>query len=66
MSDISAPNGKPDEFLDELEKSIVKIIKGTKNSKADKISAINAGVRLAAIRHKIAGAGESDEGFFSK
>jgi len=65
MSDTSAPNGKSEEFLDELEKGITKIIKGPKNSKADKIAAINAGIRLAAIRHKVT-VGEPDEGFFGK
>ena len=62
MSDI---NGKADEFLAALEKGVLDIIKNKKSTKADKLSAINAGVRLAAIKHKVNG-GDADEGFFSK
>jgi hypothetical protein len=62
MSDI---NGKADEFLAALEKGVLDIIKNKKSTKADKLSAINAGVRLAGIKHKIAG-GDQDEGFFGK
>ena len=62
MSDI---NGKTDEFLAALEKGVLDIIKNKKSTKADKLSAINAGVRLAAIKHKVQG-GDQDEGFFGK
>jgi hypothetical protein len=56
-------NGKTDVFLQELEDGVRKIIKSTKASKADKLSAINAGVKIAAIKHKING-GDDKEGFF--
>ena len=58
-------NGKPDEFLDELEKGVRLILKNKKSSKADKLSAINAGVRLAAIKHRI-NSGDTEESFFGK
>ena len=47
MSDI---NGKDDGFLAALEKGVLDIIKNKKSTKADKLSAINAGVRLAATK----------------
>jgi hypothetical protein len=66
MSDTSAINGKvEDQFLTELEKSITAIIKTKKISKGDKIAAINAGIRLAAIKHKVFGS-DPEENFFSK
>jgi hypothetical protein len=58
-------NGKADEFLAALEKGVLDIIKNKKSTKADKLSAINAGVRLAAIKHKVNG-GDGDTGFFDK
>jgi spore germination protein GerM len=59
------PNGKiEDEFLNDLESAVRKILKSPKR-KSEHLSAINAGVKLAAIRHKISG-GEDDKGFFSK
>jgi len=63
MSDVKS--GKDDEFLADLESAIRKILTNRKSSKADKLAAVNAGVRLAAIRHKINGR-EIDEGFFGK
>ena len=33
---------------------------------ADKLAAINAGVRLAAIKHRINGSGDSEKGFFGE
>jgi hypothetical protein len=55
---------KPDsDFLDELETAVRKIVRSNKASKADKLSAINAGTKLLAIRHRIQG-GEDDKGFF--
>ena len=44
--------------------AVRKIVKSNKTSKADKLSAINAGTKLLAIRHKITG-GDQDKGFFS-
>jgi len=62
---MSEVNGKSDEFLAALEKGVLDIIKNKKSTKADKLSAINAGVRLAAIKHKVNG-GDGDTGFFDK
>jgi hypothetical protein len=64
MSELNG-NGKGDDFLNDLESAIRKIITNKKASKADKLSAINAGVRLAQVRHKVSG-GDSEEGFFNK
>ncbi len=64
MSDVNG-NGKTDDFLIELEKGVLAIIRNKKSSKADKLAAINAGVRLAGIKHKVSG-GDQDEGFFGK
>jgi hypothetical protein len=63
---MSEVNGdvKNDEFLTALENSVRSILRG-KGSKADKLAAINAGIRLAAIKHKVYN-GESEEGFFGK
>lgn len=61
-----APNGKKDDdFLNVLETAVRNIVKNKKASKADKLSAINAGTKLLAIRHKISSS-DSEEGFFSK
>lgn len=57
---------KPDkdaDFLTELENGVLDILNNKKSSKSDKLSAINAGTRLAAIRFKISG-GDGDKGFF--
>jgi len=62
---MTEPNGK-DELLDDLEKAVREIVKRKKSTTADKLSAINAGTRLLAIRHKITGGEDSDKGFFSK
>jgi hypothetical protein len=52
-----------DVFLTELENAVRAVIKNRKSKPADKLSAINAGVRLAAIKHKISN-GDPEEGFF--
>jgi len=54
-----------DKFLDDLEAAVRAIIRNKKASKADQLSAIGHGVKLAAIRHRIAG-GEDKGGFFDK
>jgi hypothetical protein len=54
-----------DNFLKDLENSVRAIIKNKKSTKADKLSAINAGIKIAAIKHKILG-GDSEKGFFDK
>lgn len=58
-------NGTTDEFLTQLENAVIKIVKNNKSSKADKLAAINAGVKIAAIKHKISGGDDSKEGFFA-
>jgi hypothetical protein len=62
---VSDKNGVEDTFLKELEAGVREIIKSRKSSKADKLSAINAGVKIAAIKHKITG-GDDGKGFFDK
>jgi hypothetical protein len=52
-----------DVFHTELENAVRAVIKNRKSKPADKLSAINAGVRLAAIKHKISN-GDPEEGFF--
>lgn len=63
MTEMNGTANADDEFLKELEAGVRKIIRSNKSSKADKLSAINAGVKIAAIRHKING-GNDDQGFF--
>lgn len=63
MSEMKTPPGRDDQFLSELETAVRKVLKSTKSKPADKLAAINAGVRLAAIKHKISN-GEPEEGFF--
>lgn len=63
MQHVKNETGKGDELITELELAVRQIIKNRKTKPADKLSAINAGVRLAAIKHKINGT-EPDEGFF--
>jgi hypothetical protein len=57
--------GGGDGLLDDLEEAVRKIIKNRKSTKAEKLSAITAGVKVAQIRHKITG-GEEEKGFFNK
>ena len=64
MSDVKTPAEPGDEFLDELEKTVRGMMRNRKTSKADKLAAINAGIKIAAIRHKILGGDE--KGFFEK
>lgn len=53
-----------DKFLDELEDAVRAMLKNKKASKADQLSAIAHGVKIAAIRHRIEG-GTDDKNFFS-
>lgn len=55
-----------DDLLKDLEAGVRGILKNRKASKADKLAAINAGVKLAAIKHKITGGGDDEQGFFDK
>ena len=50
-----------DAFLNELEEAVRKMLKS--KNKAERLSAIGHGVKLAAIKFKITG-GTNDEGFF--
>lgn len=56
----TAPN---DDLLLVLEREVKEILKNKPN-KADRLSAINAGTRLLAIRHRINGSGDDTENFF--
>ena len=68
MSDVKTGNVINDAFMKKLEAGITKILNNKDSSKADRIGAINAGIRLAAIKHKINTANEDDgpKGFFDK
>ena len=57
---------KEDELLKELEAAVRRIVKSNKSSRADKLSAINAGTRLLTIKHKIENGGDTKEGFFDR
>jgi hypothetical protein len=58
------PKPATDEFLTELQDAVRKILKGGKGIKpAEKLAAISAGVKIAAIKHKVT-SGEDTEGFF--
>lgn len=62
MSNI---DGKDNVFLAALEKGVLDILRNKKSTKADKLSAIDKGVKLAAIKHKVNDDGE-EKGFFNK
>lgn len=66
MSELRPKDNKDEEFLNDLEKAIRKILKSTKSSPTEKLAGINAGVRLSAIRHRIGGSDEAEKGFFEK
>lgn len=57
---------KEDELLKELEAAVRRIVKSNKSSRADKLSAINAGTRLLTIKHKIENGSDTKEGFFDR
>lgn len=61
---MSNVNSGDDKFLKKLEDSVTGILNNRKATKTEKLAAINAGVKVAQIRHKITGGGEEDEGFF--
>jgi hypothetical protein len=66
MSELKIRDNEDKEFLNDLEKAIRKILKAQKSSPTEKLAAINAGVRLSAIRHRIGSADEGEKGFFEK
>lgn len=62
---MSDKNGaEPDKFLDDMQAAVLKILKNPKR-KSEHLSAINAGVKLAAIKHRISG-GDDEKGFFGQ
>lgn len=66
MSDVKLNGvGQEDQFLAELEAGVRGILKNRKATKAEKLSAITAGVKVAQIKHRING-GDDDKGFFGK
>lgn len=54
-----------DAFLKQLEDAVRAILKNRKASKAEKLSAIGHGVKVAAIKHKINGGSDEEKGFFN-
>jgi hypothetical protein len=67
MSELKIRDNEDKEFLNDLEKAIRKILKAQKSSPTEKLAAINCGVRLSAIRHRISSSGEDEaKGFFEK
>jgi hypothetical protein len=63
MSEMKKNGSGDDVFLTELENAVRLVLKNRKSKPTDKLAAINAGVRLAAIKHKISN-GDPEEGFF--
>lgn len=57
-------NGKDEDFLALLEENVKDVLKSRRVKPAERVQAINAGVKLLAIRHKLGGGEE--ENFFSK
>jgi hypothetical protein len=51
-------------FLDILEQGVKDVLKDKSTEPSDRVAAINAGVKVAMIRHRISPEGE--EGFFGK
>jgi hypothetical protein len=66
MTDIKTEADKDEKFLDDLEEGILKVLNSRKASNAEKVAAANAGIRLAAIKYKIAGGDVEPNGFFDK
>jgi hypothetical protein len=66
MPDVKSESDKDEKFLDDLEQGILKVMTSRKASNAEKIAAANAGIRLAAIKYKIAGGDVEPSGFFDK
>ena len=66
MTELKPKENKDEEFLNDLEASIRVILKGRKTTPTEKLAAINAGVRLSAIRHRIGGTDDGEKGFFER
>lgn len=59
--------GKDDKFLNTLEKAVSDILGDPKAKVGDRLKAIEMGAKVAAIRHRIDGGGEGEDGnFFAK
>lgn len=61
-----APKPKKDSFVDHLEKQIRKALRESDLKQADRIKLIEAGAKLAAIRHKVEEGGGGAGSFFQK
>jgi len=55
-------NAASAEFLAVLEDGVKKVLSNKRSTPSERMAAVNAGVKLLAIRHKISGG--DDEGFF--
>jgi hypothetical protein len=55
-------NGQSDEFLKVLMDGVKKVLDNRKTTPAERMSAVQAGVKLLAIRHRIKG--DDTKGFF--
>jgi hypothetical protein len=51
-----------DKFLDILEQGVKDVLKDSECAQSDRVAAINAGVKVAMIRHRISG-GDEDSFF---
>jgi hypothetical protein len=61
---MSAPSKteQTDEFLAVLEESVKKVLANRKATSSERMAAVNAGLKLIAIKYKIEG--NEDKGFF--
>jgi hypothetical protein len=55
-------NGASEDFMTTLEDGVKQVLKNRKATASERMAAVQAGVKLLAIRHKISGDGE--KGFF--
>jgi hypothetical protein len=55
-------NGASEDFMTTLENGVKSVLKNKKASASERMAAVNAGVKLLAIRHKIDG--NDVKGFF--
>lgn len=53
-------NGKSEDFMATLENGVKQVLGNRKATAAERMAAVNAGVKLLAIRHKIEGSEDSD------
>lgn len=65
MSDVKS-GLEEDPFLAKLETAVSDILKNRKSTKTEKLAAINAGVKVAQIKHRINGGADDEKGFFNK